>query len=155
MNAEWRTMEPGTARKPRFAKLRFVPACEFGIDLVPPIAGMAFDQAHVVQAERQQHRFLQPLVHDPFAADLLGHARASGIEIGKCLVRQPRARRPRVCGVQRIARFPGAFDDAGDAHVQIRDAVEGTRPGPASHGRYGAIRQWDVRALASTTPIRC
>ena len=82
MKAERRTTAPGTARKPAARNLRFVPAQEFGIDLVPPhrAAGRAFDQLHVVQAEGQQHGLLQPLMHLPFAADLLGDAQAAGIQ---------------------------------------------------------------------------
>ncbi len=82
MKAERRTTAPGTARKPAARKLRFVPAQEFGIDLVPPhrFAGRAGDDLHVVEAEGQQHGLLQPLMHLPFAADLLGDAQRAVVQ---------------------------------------------------------------------------
>ena len=35
---------------------------------------------HVVEAEGQQHGLLQPLMHDPFAVALLGHAQLAVVE---------------------------------------------------------------------------
>ena len=51
-------------------------AVEFGGHLVPPRrpAGGAGDGDHVVEAERQQHRLLQPLVDLPAIGALLGDA---------------------------------------------------------------------------------
>src|SRR6266446_5112893 len=51
----------------RFAEARIVPALKFRGDLVPPhsFAGPAGNHAHLVEAEREQHRLLQPLVHPP------------------------------------------------------------------------------------------
>ena len=60
------------------------PAGELRRHLVPPMraAGAAGDRLHRVEAERQQHGFLEPLVDDPLAADLLGDARLAAIERG-------------------------------------------------------------------------
>ena len=83
MKAERRTTQPGTARKPALRELRGVPALELGIDLIPPdgFARPARDHAHVVEAERKQYRFLQPLIDLPLAIGLsLGDASAAGIE---------------------------------------------------------------------------
>jgi hypothetical protein len=51
------------------AEALFLPAVELRGDLVPPdrLAGAARDDAHVVEAERQQHRLLEPLVDPPGA----------------------------------------------------------------------------------------
>ena len=70
-----------SAAKARGAEFGLVPAQEFGIHLVPPhrFAGRAGNQLHVVQTERQQHGFLEPLVDDPFIAPLLRYACLAGI----------------------------------------------------------------------------
>ena len=82
MKAERRTTAPGTARKPAARNLRLVPAQEFGIDLVPPhrTVRRAVDQLHVVEAEGQQHGLLQPFMHLPLAADLLGHPQGAAVQ---------------------------------------------------------------------------
>ena len=67
----------GNGAKAGVAKPVFAPAVELRRHLVPPrgLAGAAGNRAHVVEAERQQHRLLQPLIDLPFAAGLaLGHA---------------------------------------------------------------------------------
>ena len=43
-------------------------------------AGAAGNQFHVVEAEGQQHRLLQPLVHGPARRPLLGHAQGAGVQ---------------------------------------------------------------------------
>ena len=82
MNAERRTTQPGTARKPALRnRAAFQP---FGrIDLVPPhrFAGTAGNHAHVIEAERQQHGLLEPLIDMPLTVRLaLGDARLAGIQ---------------------------------------------------------------------------
>ena len=65
------------------AKPVLAPAVELRRHLVPPrgLAGAAGNRAHVVEAERQQHRLLQPLIDLPFAAGLaLGDARLALVE---------------------------------------------------------------------------
>src|SRR5262249_40305800 len=59
------------------------PAVEFRRDLVPPrcLAGPAGDQAHVVEAEREQHRLFEPLVDSPIAvAFSLVHTSYAAVE---------------------------------------------------------------------------
>jgi hypothetical protein len=89
--------------KPGVAKPVFAPAVEFRGHLVPPrgLAGAAGNRAHVVEAERQQHRLLQPLIDLPLAAGLaLGDA-------GLALVEQLQR------GIDRVADFaPGRGRDA-------------------------------------------
>ena len=65
-------------------ELLLAPAGELGRHLVPPMraARAAGDRLHRVEAERQQHGLLQPLVDGPLAADLLGDARLAGVERG-------------------------------------------------------------------------
>ncbi len=69
MNAERRTLAPGTARETRIAENGFSPSLELRGHLVPTTpCRAAADLANVVEAERQQHRLLQPLIdfHLPF-----------------------------------------------------------------------------------------
>ena len=64
------------------AESRRVPAGELGRHLVPPDrpAGPALDHRHVVEAEREQHRLLQPLVDGPAVGGLLGDAQLAAVE---------------------------------------------------------------------------
>src|SRR3546814_1636552 len=82
--------------------------------LVPPIGALARpagDRGHVVEAEGQQHRLLQPLVDLPALRPLLGDPIVAGIEAGE-------RRGDRIAhGAFRlradaVARFPVLFDDA-------------------------------------------
>ena len=58
-----------------------VPACELGGHLVIELCEAAGRHRRVVvQAERQQHGLLHPLVHEPLAVALLGDAQVAGIE---------------------------------------------------------------------------
>ncbi len=59
-----------------------IPAGELGRHLVPPDrpAGPALDHAHVVEAEGEQHRLLEPLMDRPALGGLLGHAQLAPIE---------------------------------------------------------------------------
>ena len=47
-------------------------------------AGTAADRFHGVEAEREEHGFLQPLVDAPLAVDLLGNARGASVEHADC-----------------------------------------------------------------------
>src|SRR5258706_9631948 len=58
---------------------------ELGIDLVVVAGGAALQDLVVAEAKRQEHGLLQPLVRDPFAALLLGHAKLAAIEPGERL----------------------------------------------------------------------
>src|SRR5207249_6864464 len=65
------------------AKTVLAPALELRGHLVPPrrLARAAGNRAHVVEAERQQHRLLQPLIDLPLARGLaLGDARLALVE---------------------------------------------------------------------------
>jgi hypothetical protein len=82
---ESRAADDGTrdGAKAGVAKPVLAPALEFRGHLVPPRghAGTAGNRAHVVEAERQQHRLLQPLVDLPLAAGLaLGDADLAPVE---------------------------------------------------------------------------
>ena len=92
---------PGTARKPAFLNFAaFQPLnLESTLSHHTALPGPPGDHAHVVEAERQQHRFLQPLVDLPAAVGLaLGDARFAGIEQIERGVRPPCARAPLVFG---------------------------------------------------------
>src|SRR6185312_8845915 len=65
------------------AKTVLTPALELRRYLVPPrgLAGAAGNGAHVVEAERQQHRLLQPLIDLPLAVSpALGNPRLALVE---------------------------------------------------------------------------
>src|SRR3546814_1464689 len=78
----------GHRAEARLTELTRTTGREFGGHLVPPIgaAGAARDLGHVVQAEREQHGLLEPLVDAPAACALwLGHTRRAGVELRKSL----------------------------------------------------------------------
>ena len=63
--------------------MRIIPIVEFGGDLVPPygVAGSARNDGHVVEAKRQQHGLLEPLIDPPGAVGrFLGHPRGAAVE---------------------------------------------------------------------------
>ena len=67
MKAEWRTIARGTARNPA-SRNGLAPALDFEGTLSHHMpARSARDRVHVVEAERQQHRLLQPLIDLPLA----------------------------------------------------------------------------------------
>src|SRR5581483_8509528 len=73
----------GNGAEAGVAKAVLAPAVEFRRHLVPPrrLARAARYRGHVVEAERQQHRLLQPLMHLPFAVSLtFGDARFAFVE---------------------------------------------------------------------------
>ena len=55
---------------------------KFSRDLVEPSAAFrsAVDLLRIVEAEGEQDRLLQPLMHDPLAVDLLGDAGLALVE---------------------------------------------------------------------------
>ena len=65
--------------KAGLAESRRVPAGELGRHLVPPdrIAGPALDHRHVVEAEGEQHRLLQPLMDGPALGPVFSATRSS------------------------------------------------------------------------------
>src|SRR3546814_16152619 len=76
-------------------------------DLVPPIgaAGAARDLGHVVQAEREQHGLLEPLVDAPAARAIgLGNTRRAGIELRQRLIARL-THRPLGLAADRIAEI--------------------------------------------------
>src|SRR3546814_15028329 len=79
----------GHRAEARLTELTRTPGREFGGHLVPPIgaAGAARDLGHVVQAEREQHGLLEPLVDAPAARALgLGNPRRAGIQLPPRLI---------------------------------------------------------------------
>ena len=72
-------------------ELLLAPAGELRRHLVPPVraAGTAGDRFHRVEAEREQHGFLEPLVDGPFA---VAASRQSALR--RCRARQSPHRRP-------------------------------------------------------------
>ena len=76
-HAAWYGAEAG------LPKPRLIPALEFGIHLVPPrrISGATIDHTHVLQAKREQHGLLEPLIYAPIAVGrFLCHSRFSTVE---------------------------------------------------------------------------
>src|SRR5690606_5739501 len=55
-------------------------ACVLQRDLVVELREARVDHAVRLDAEREQDGLLQPLIHDPVAAALLGDAQPSGVE---------------------------------------------------------------------------
>ena len=144
-------IEPGTARKPALANLRGIPAGGLERHLVEPRRGAharerraAVHRHRIVEAEGEQHGLLQPLVHDPFAAELLGGAEAAVVQAGD-------RRFDRVAdlalggAVDGVALFPGRIDGGLKllAHCSLKKG-RGTL-----FGRY-AWPQWRSRS-----PNRC
>ena len=103
---------PRHRAKAGVAEARFAPAVELGGHLVPPrrLAGRTGDDAHVVEAERQEHRLLEPLIDPPGPVGLfLGDARFAGIEqIERGLDRV--AHRALGCQADFVALFEGVVD---------------------------------------------
>src|SRR5690606_19617986 len=69
--------------EPCLAELGFAPAFKLAWNLVPPVriaAGAALYQRHVIEAERQQHGLLRPLIDDPAIRTLLGDAERSVVK---------------------------------------------------------------------------
>jgi hypothetical protein len=94
------------------AEIDRAPAGEFARHFVPPAggAGTARDHFHVVQAEREQHRLLQPLIDAPAALAVgLGNARLAMIEqlqrFGNAGADFAHRLRPEL-----VAGLPGGFD---------------------------------------------
>jgi hypothetical protein len=88
MKAERRTTQLGTERKPAAACSLAVQPSNLEGTLSHQAAGAAGNGGHVVEAEGQQNRLLQPLVDLPalrarLAGDLLGHARLARVEQGE------------------------------------------------------------------------
>ena len=75
-----------------------------------PAADAAGDQLHRVQAEGEQDGFLEPLVHDPLALDLLRNSRVAGIERGDRRI-DGLADLASGLGSDRIALVPRLFDN--------------------------------------------
>ena len=88
------------------------PAIEFGGDLVPPgciCTRTTQNHRHVVEAEGEQNRLLEPLIDDPVAAILFGHAKCAAVELRKggfdgIAIRTPGFRR------EGFAVVPGRFN---------------------------------------------
>ncbi len=119
MNAPRRTIAPGTARKPALANLFSLQPANFDGTLShhgPPPAAAA-DQLIGVDAEREQHRLLQPLLGYPAAVRATrGDARAAIVEqrkrgldgfgVGALALRR-----------ERVAPLPGGVDLGGEIGV--------------------------------------
>ena len=142
-------MQFGTARKPAARNSVLAPAVELGRHLVPPdgVARPALDDAHVVEAEGQQHGLLQPLMHLPLAAGLLGHAGLAGIEEVQRLL-HGLAHGSRGGGVHIGPVFPGGVDGLGE--VGVGHGQLGTRVSLRliSNGVPGChLRDWPANSL--------
>jgi hypothetical protein len=83
---------------------------ELGGHLVVEAQFAGVDEPVVVQAEAQQHRLLDPLVHLPLAHPLaLGHAQAPGVQVGNDVL-HGFAHLRCVGGVEAGARVPRGVD---------------------------------------------
>src|SRR6266851_906843 len=139
------------------AKARGVPAREFRRHLVPPLrgTGTAGDLAHVVEAEGEQHRLLEPLVDAPGSAVLRGDAQLAAVEGSECRL-DGVAHGARGGGIDGVARLPGGVDSRlqlGDVHG---DCALGLAERPATCGSPSGV-SIDMGRLAipcATTPAR-
>src|SRR6056297_1276165 len=63
-------------------EFRCPPSIELRWHLVPPcrVTGTASDRLHVIEAERKQNRFFEPLIDDPLTALLFGHTGLAAVE---------------------------------------------------------------------------
>ncbi|MNP07502.1 hypothetical protein D3C76_995250 [compost metagenome] len=63
-----------------FLETRFVVTSEFHRDFIEVAAFRTVDNLVIVNTEREQYRFLQPLVSDPLTVDLFGYTQRAGIK---------------------------------------------------------------------------
>ncbi len=130
----------GNGAKSRFAEPVLSPALHFRGDLVPPrsLTRAALDDPVVIEAEREQHRLLQPLVDLPRirprrAGELLRHPGLAGIE-------QPERRLDRVAHLALGLRIdPRAIlEGVVDQRLEAGVGHEGSwRTGRYPHPRSG------------------
>ena len=91
----------------------------------------AFADHVVLQAEGQQHRLLDPLVHAPGAVALFGHAKRACVELREHVLDRVAHLGRRGLRGQLCARVPGALDDG----LQVR-------VGHLSGAPRGALGRW-------------
>ncbi len=72
----------GHRPEPCLTELLLAHAGELGGHLVPPArpARRTRDRGHVIEPEGEQHRFLKPLIDDPFPAFFVGHPGFAPVE---------------------------------------------------------------------------
>ncbi len=115
------------------AETRLIPGGEFRRHLVPPMraARPAGDLAHVVEAEGEQHRLLEPLLDLPGTAVLAGDAQLAIVERGQRRLDSV-AHFALGGGGNAVARLPGSVDGGlqlADGHGDFAlDVAE--RPAP-------------------------
>src|SRR5439155_4607515 len=118
-------------------KSALVKGGELGRHLVVIARRAAFDQAVILEPEGEQHGLLHPLVRDPFAAGLLGHPDAPGVEAGDDLLNGLAQRTRRVRRAERGALFPGVFADLlFGGHKALLNCI--MRPTASTHSASGA-----------------
>src|ERR1044071_4506221 len=110
--------EPAVAPRPCDARgppaappRREVEVLKLGRHLVEIPGRASLHPAVVLEPKRKQHGLLDPLVRDPFAARLLGHAQPPGVEPGDHLLDRLAQRARRVSGVEGGSFLPGLLDD--------------------------------------------
>src|SRR3990167_503391 len=132
---------------------------ELGLHLVEEgqVAGM--HRHVVVEAEAQQHRFLQPLVDRPLAhAAALRHTQPAGVELGNGMVHRVADLGGGGAGAEAGAAFPGLVDNGlqGSGHGglqgvvkdRVRDRVNSAMRWAASrHSSVPATRAMRMRPL--------
>src|SRR5262249_13660635 len=94
------------------------------------------------------HRLLDPLVRDPFAARLLGHAQPPGVQPGDHLVDRLAQRARRVSGVEGGSFLPGLLDDV--LHNSLANWV--ILFAASTHSSLGATRASRTRFLPGFSP---
>src|SRR5690606_33314824 len=126
-----------------------VEAGEAGLDLVPERRRLRVHHGHVVDAEVQQHRLLQPFVHLPAAAGLrLGHAQRAALQAGHGLLdRRPQRFDP--VRRQRRALLPGLLDPALVSRCQCRCGHACRSPSMPSWGASRRATHWDSYSARS------
>src|ERR1051326_8120996 len=148
------------------------PAGEFRGHLVPPFRRAAFgieraagDLDHVIEAERQQPRLFQPLMHLPAAGLTTGRLGDAQLALIEPVERRRDGLAPRAFGLRRhlLALFPGFVDCRGEIgiahyitrHGRIRRAHDDRAAAPESTERFGRLTSLHQRIASFDTRHGC
>src|SRR6185503_963954 len=113
---------------------------EFRSHLVVVARCAALEHAVVLQPEREQHGFLQPLVRHPRAARLLGDAQLARVETRDGLFY---GRAQRLGRLERSASLPCFVDDLLGVHsLAVKRAIRSAAATHCSSGATRAMRTW-------------
>src|ERR1041384_7144632 len=130
------------------AARREVEVLKLGRHLVEIPGRASLHHAVVLEPKRKQHGLLDPLVRDPFAARLLGHAQPPGVEPGDHLLDRLAQRARRVSGVEGGSFLPGLLDDV--LHSCLANRL--IRLTASTHSSVGATSASRTRFLPGFSP---